>query len=272
MFCEFHWLLLSYEHRRYCQCHACTSAIDLSLKIISHYGEFIGYNVKNFNKLIGKDVIVAHQLLKNEIEQHEYWLVTKNLLKDAPPGNIAEWMEWNSSIKQTESGEMPFHYTQLSLLKKEIKPLTSHQWEIPNRTKVFSVSKEYKTDIITLFHAAGDFNFRAQWQEGIKRIEDIDHFLPRVGMKCRCIMDNGEEVVIYSSSYFYSSDRIEFSETDENKKSSAYFTLEKMENNKIKLTIDLYLKDNIILLTLFNMMKKRISMNYTVNHWRPWRN
>ena len=257
MFCEFHRLLLSYEHRRYCQCHACTSAIDLSLKIISHYGEFTGYNVKNFNKLIGKDVIVAHQLLKNEIEQHEYWLVTKNLLKDAPPGNIAEWMEWNSSIKQTESGEMPFHYTQLSLLKKEIKPLTSHQWEIPNRTKVFSVSKEYETDIITLFHAAGDFNFRAQWQEGIKRIEEIDHFLPRVGMKCRCIMENGGDVVIYSSSYFYSSDRIEFSETDEDKKSSAYFTLEKTDSNKVKLTIDFYLKDNIILLTLFNMMKKK---------------
>ena len=85
MFCEFHRSLIAYEHRRFCQCKACISAIDLTLKVITHYGEFTGYNVKNFNKLIGKDIIVAHQLLKNDIEQHEYWLVTKNLVQDSKP-------------------------------------------------------------------------------------------------------------------------------------------------------------------------------------------
>src|SRR6185295_15111713 len=34
MFCEFHRSLMSYEYRRFCQCKACTSAIDLSLKVI----------------------------------------------------------------------------------------------------------------------------------------------------------------------------------------------------------------------------------------------
>ena len=79
MFCEFHRHLLAYDHRRFCHCKACNSAIDLTLKVITHYGEFTGYSVKNFSKLIGKDVIVAHQLLKNDIDQHEYWLVTKSL-------------------------------------------------------------------------------------------------------------------------------------------------------------------------------------------------
>ncbi len=65
MFCEFHKQLHTYDHRRFCQCKACTGAVDLTLKVITHYGEFTGYNVKNFNKLIGKDIIVAHQLLKN---------------------------------------------------------------------------------------------------------------------------------------------------------------------------------------------------------------
>ena len=67
---------MAYDHRRYCYCKACNAAIDLTLKVITHYGEFVGYSVKHFNKLIGKDVIVAHQLLKNDIELHEYWLVT----------------------------------------------------------------------------------------------------------------------------------------------------------------------------------------------------
>src|SRR5436190_16501123 len=89
MFCTFHSHLIAYEHRRFCQCKACKSAIGLTLKIITHYGEFAGYNVKKFNKLIGKDIIVAHQLLKNDIEQHEYWLVTKNLVHDKPPTELA---------------------------------------------------------------------------------------------------------------------------------------------------------------------------------------
>src|SRR4051812_17004607 len=61
MFVEFHRQLGAYNRLKYCQCRACVSAVNLSLKVITHYGEFTGYNVRNFNKLIGKDIIVAHQ-------------------------------------------------------------------------------------------------------------------------------------------------------------------------------------------------------------------
>src|SRR5438128_9438642 len=50
MFCGFHRNIIAYEQRRFCQCKACISAVNLTLKIITHYGEFTGYNVKNFNK------------------------------------------------------------------------------------------------------------------------------------------------------------------------------------------------------------------------------
>jgi hypothetical protein len=74
--------------------------------VISHYGEFTPLNVQQFNKLIGKDVIVAHQLLKNDIPQHEYWLVTKDL--DNQPAELTQWMHWNKSSKGTENGEISF--------------------------------------------------------------------------------------------------------------------------------------------------------------------
>src|SRR6185503_10875265 len=142
MFCAFHKHLLSYEYRRLCQCKACITAINLTLKVITHYGEFTGYNVRNFKKLIGKDIIVAHQLLKNDIEQHEYWLVTKSLLPDHPPADLAGWMKWNSSIKHTENGDVSFQYTQLSELKNEIVADPTPQLEILKKAKVLSVSKE----------------------------------------------------------------------------------------------------------------------------------
>src|SRR5688572_17933695 len=105
MFLAFHQFLVAYDNRKICQCKACISAVHLSLKVISHYGEFTSLNVRQFNKLIGKDVIIAHQLLKNDIEQHEYWLVTKDLLQNKQPAELAQWMHWDSSIKQTEGGD-----------------------------------------------------------------------------------------------------------------------------------------------------------------------
>jgi hypothetical protein len=244
MFTEFHRHLSAYDQRKYCQCNACLAAINLTLKVITHYGEFTGYNVKNFSKLIGKDVIVAHQLLKNEIEQHEYWLVTRNLLKDDAPTGFTKWMQWNSSAKQTENGEIPFHYTQLSHLKNNIPPEPFEQLDFSEKSKMLSFSKVYETDIITLFHATGDFNNRSRWLEGVKSVEEVNHFLPRLGMRCRCVLENGE-TYIYSSSYSFSPEKIEFSETDEKKKSTVYFTLEQTGNNKTKLTIDFYQKKNI---------------------------
>jgi hypothetical protein len=257
MFCLFHKSLMAYDKSKYCQCKACTSAAGLSLKVITHYGEFTGYNVKNFSKLIGKDVIVAHQLLKNDIEQHEYWLVTKGLLDDHPPADFTKWMNWNGSMKQTEAGEIHFHYTQLSQLKDEISDEPLPQLDLSGKKEVYTVSKEYDTDIITLFHAAGAFEYRHRWWEGVKKVEELTHFLPRIGMRSTWTMDSGK-VLYYSSSYSYADDRIEFSETDDRGDQVTCFTLRKIADDKTGFTITVYKTANWItnFLSKFSDQKK----------------
>lgn len=261
MFCEFHRNIIAYDHSRFCQCKACISAVNLTLKIITHYGEFTGYNVKNFNKLIGKDIIVAHQLLKNDIDKHEYWLVTDTVLGNDAPAGFAKWMTWNSSAKKTENGEIFFHYTQLSDLRNEISPDPYPQSDLSKKVKALSITRDYDTDIITLFHATGDFSLRSRWQEGVKSVEEVNHFLPRVGTRSRFISDNGQSSV-YASSYSYSSERIEFSETDEQTKNSVFYTLEKKTAGKTKLTVDFYVKKNIIGQLLFNLKKRKLEATF----------
>jgi hypothetical protein len=255
MFREFHRNIVWYDNRRYCQCKACVAAVGLTLKVITHYGEFTEYNVKSFNKLIGRDVIVAHQLLKNDIEQHEYWLITKNLNEEKPKGP-AQWMNWNTSAKQTESGEVPFHYTFLTQLKNEIPADALPALDLSKKVKVLSVCTEYETDLITLFHATGDFNFRHRWMEGVVKVEEMSHFLPRVGMKCRSIMDNGE-AMIYASSYSYNNNGIDFSETEEKSKNITYYSLEKINERKTKLTMSFYLDKNFASVILFKTLRKK---------------
>jgi hypothetical protein len=256
MFCAFHQNLMAYEQHRYCQCKACTSASALTLKVITHYGEFAGYSIKNFNKLIGKDVIVAHQLLKNDIPQHEYWIITRNLSGDIQPTGFAHWMLWNSSVKHLETGDIPFHYTQLGRLKDAIVPEGPDLFSLEKKVKVLSVEKEYDTDIITLFHATGDFQYRGRWLEGVKEVELVSHFLPRVGMKCRVKLAD-KEFFIYSSSYRYQDEHIEFSETDEQKTSTTWFTLQRLGRKRTKLTLDFYLTGSLVAQLAFRLFRKR---------------
>src|SRR5689334_13434266 len=42
MFCEFHRRLIIYDNHRFCYCAACNTAAELTLKVITHYGEFTG--------------------------------------------------------------------------------------------------------------------------------------------------------------------------------------------------------------------------------------
>ena len=256
MFWDFHRHLNSYERGRFCQCRACISAINLTLKVVTHYGEFTDYSVKNFNKLIGKDVIVAHQLLKNDIEQHEYWLVTKNLLPDNPPQDLAQWLQWNTSTKQIETREIPFHYTQLSRLKEVMPPDPLPVLELSQKVKVLSVSREYETDIITLFHATGDLRYRSQWQEGVKAIEDVEYILPRIGMRFQSVQESGKSIGYYSSCSYHP-EHIEFSETDEKSERTTYYILEKNGDQHTKLTIQIFLKKSPAAKLLFQVTQKK---------------
>lgn len=255
MFCAFHRHLAIYEVRKYCQCKACTTAIQLSLKVISHYGEFTDYTVKNFTKLIGKDVIVAHQLLKNDIEKHEYWLVTEDLLPKPNAAGFPNWMHWDSGSKETESGAVEFQYAQLSPLKKQLPPELPQDFGLASKTKMFSVSDEFDADLVTLFHATGDFEYRHRWMEGIKAVEEFDHLLPRVGMRCRFSSDSGP-IEIIASSYFFDPGKIQFSETEMQKGYAYHYTLDKMEPGKTRLTIDFYIRNNLLERLYFSISKK----------------
>ncbi len=257
MFREFHQHLISYDNRKICQCKACISAVDLTLKVITHYGEFTPLTVQRFNKLIGKDVIVAHQLLKNDIAQHEYWLVTNELLQDKQPAQFARWMHWDSGTKQTENGEISFQYTQLGSLKNDI-PLPSTQPDISDKIKMLSVSKDYAIDIKTLCYTIVHFEFRHLWYAGIKAIDEVEHFLPGIGSHHRHMLENGETELMYISSFVYDPEgKTIFSETSEKDKRSVYFIAEKTGEHSSRFTLEIYFQPNVIKQTLFNLLEKK---------------
>lgn len=256
MFCAFHAHLRAYESRRFCQCKACNTAINLTLKVITHYGEFTGYRVKNFSKLIGKDVIVAHQLLKNDIDDHEYWLITDNVIGDGTSLNITDWMNWDVKSKATEGGEVVFHYTQLTALKNDVELPQSEALDLSDKACVVSASREYETDIKRLFYTAVHFEFRKRWLEGVKEIDEVSEFLPGVGTRHRCVLDNGQMMKFTSSFNYDPARRIDFSETDEKKRGTINFILENIGLNRTRLTLEYLVSRDWIAIAKFRLLKQ----------------
>ena len=93
-------------------------------------------------------------------------------------------------------------------------------------------------------------------------MEELYHFLPRVGMKWKSITDKGE-VGMYASSYTFSPDKIEFSETDEKKRTAVYFTLENSGKQRTRLTLDFYIAKDIATQIAFRLKEKKLKETYS---------
>jgi len=87
----------------------------LGLKIILHYGEEVGLvPVGKRIKLIGEDVITAHRLLKNDIPDDEYILISEGLLSKFGANEKEYPIDWGTYkqgfIHEEHLGEIKFKY------------------------------------------------------------------------------------------------------------------------------------------------------------------
>lgn len=257
MFCNFHKYIKQYEERRICDCKACEQAKELTLKVITHQGEFSTYTVKEFNKLIGKDVIKAHQLLKNDIPLHEYWLVTDDIYHQENKTNLPEWMEWKEGKKQDDTNEIGFHYSLLTPLRNNISPEPADRFGIKGSSKmVISARKEFDVDIDKMFKTVADLSLRPQWMEGVKAIENITTKIPQVGTAHNCII-NGKVNLSITSGFNKDEKTIILEETDNKRLGTFQMVLEKKDDHTTLLSCNLIMKNNPLVLVVFNLFMKK---------------
>ena len=91
---------------------------QLGLKVIIHYGKISTTNIKGRTKLIGQDVIVVHKLLKNNVREDEYILLSENYLKkinNYDPSNFFDWAKLKDGSETYEFiGEVKYKYIRLT--------------------------------------------------------------------------------------------------------------------------------------------------------------
>lgn len=105
IFLKFHEKLGQILTHNHCTCGACSESHRLSLKFIVHFGVINKIKIGKYNKLFGRDLIIAHRLLKNSLNQKEYILLSENYTKATPSTN--NYADMTGIIEGTEDlGEL----------------------------------------------------------------------------------------------------------------------------------------------------------------------
>ncbi len=112
--------------------HKYLSKNQLGLKVIVHFGPISIANIKGRIKLLGGDVIVAHKLLKNSIDEVNYILLTKKYLaKIRGTKKLAQYFHWEKLHPGKEEfehiGEVEYYYITMDKLEiiNQAKPKIS---------------------------------------------------------------------------------------------------------------------------------------------------
>lgn len=185
MFINFHSHLRSYDSYRICQCGACSIASNLSLKFIAHLGMFDFIRIKNIEKLYGEDVILAHKLLKNDIENREYLLLSENLIQAFPDKypvlikNSPELLEGSTNYKTL--GEVAYWYILLDPLHNEVKelPVIVHPDKTSNPVHYSGFIDATKEKV---FEIASNLDYRLKINRSASSLDYEKERINRVGL------------------------------------------------------------------------------------------
>jgi len=232
MFLDFHNHLVDYEHRRVCHCGACSAASQLSLKFIAHEGDVSVIKIKDRENLYGNDVILAHKLLKNDVQSDEYLLVTDAISEKSELKNI-QTLDWaklqNGQSTYENYGEIPYNFIPLNPLQAQVKE--PEPLRMPEKMKVPDTVERY-IDVPPdrLFQLVSDLALKESWVKGVDKLEFKKDHVNRVGDTHVCVIDQ-KDFEFETVSNDFGKDKLVYGERIHNfdlfKEFSTYFVIGK---------------------------------------------
>lgn len=265
MFTDFHMHLKKYDTHRVCNCGACSTASNLALKFVAHYGDITINTIRQYKKLFGKDVIVAHRLLKNNIDSHEYSLFTENLLHADQTWQELNEYSWSSvehAEQEYDSGKVGYAYMFLDPLKEQLPPLVTEDFSLKGmKAKILETGITINAPLEIVFNVVADIPWRAKWiPETLEEFTDMNSKLTQTGQTHKCLV-NGP--VIISHDYSVSENVITFTETDDKKTYCVVYELRKIDDLSTQLKASTFIKKNFFKEVMFKLfMKKKVESLY----------
>ncbi|MGV3538911.1 MAG: DUF2652 domain-containing protein [Rufibacter sp.] len=187
----------------------------LTLKIVVHYGRISITQIRDFTKLMGTDVIVAHRLLKNNIEGAEYVLLTEEYLKTQSPVAVEKSFSWSQlkvGVNQYEHlGEVQYRYAFLTPLRLLVTdPEAEHTHE--NYPNTFCLKAKITAPEELVLRVLQNYRLKPMWMHKVKRVQYDTKKINRIGTNYLCEMEKGGSIEMQTLQCRKTESRIEFIE------------------------------------------------------------
>lgn len=190
IFRQFHRHLLYYKRDRVCDCGACSSSERLSLKFIVHFGSFQEYVIGERVKLFGKEVILSHRLMKNQLDSHEYILISGLPEQEQINADFAYLDFQEASESYEDIGKVKIWYKTLGSFRENLDPIPPRSpLVIPTVPLTDCVA--IKSDTVYLIRAVTEPEHRLRWMNHLKKIELKEHRINRIQTSHECLLDQG---------------------------------------------------------------------------------
>jgi len=251
MFTRFHAHLKLYEHQRICPCGACKNAVDLTLKIIVHFGDVTGIAIKEHKKLFGKNVILLHRLLKNNLNRKEYVLFTEGLVDQTEHPHLPGWYMPQRSSEQYDVGEVQFYFSDLSDLHKKVL-VDLPVYNSSAKTYVaFAEEEVIAAPMEKLFETLITMQQREKFSGGEKQNDAI----LKIGEQHPCLITRNNNVNV-TESVKMEPENIEMVEMNKNGIAGYRYILKKISPEETNLSIQMLIKKNPLYKLVFSIAIK----------------
>ena len=255
MYLDFHTYLKNFEYRRVCQCGACAGASGITLKMVAHFGAAGSMQVKDQVKFIGKDIIIAHRLLKNSVEAREYLLVTQSTLPTLGGADALASFA-NGADAYDSLGTIEYRIKPLDGYLDEVKVDPPAPGGLKNPRKMAQMNRIVDAPIERVYQRLIDLPARMDWIHGVTKVEISGVEKNFIGQTHRCV--RGEEGVALTTTEVKVTDStMELWETDLKKISACRYLLTRLPDGKTDLAVELYVQDNPLVRTIFTLLMKK---------------
>ena len=263
MFTKFHEYLKQLETHRICSCGACSVANDLTIKFVVHYGEVAENHVKDRFVLFGKEVIVAHRLLKNEVPSNSYSLFSNNLMDACDTWEkLSEVVVFSDVIEMEEEydfGKANYSYIELGPLKNQLAEPTIEDYNIKGSTeKLFQVEQVIEAPIDLTFNVLSDYSFRHEYSDRLVDSDMVNHKITQNGSTHRCVIKRDESDPLFvAHDYSFNKNKITFIESSQKQKFTCVYSLTSINKQQTQITMTAFTKPNFFKVLILNLFFKK---------------
>jgi hypothetical protein len=256
MYLDFHSHLKKMEFTRICQCGACAGVGGIALKMVAHFGSAGTMQVKNQQKFIGKDIIIAHRLLKNSVREPEYLLISQpTLSRIGASGPLDSFADGSDAYDNL--GTIEYRIKSLNTYQEDVKVAPPVPVRLKNPRKMSELKRMVDAPMEQVYARLIDLPGRMNWMDGISRVEMSDDQPNQIGKTHRCVLGENEGIAVMTTEIKITDTTMELWETDLKNTCACRYLLTRTAGDKTEIALEFFVRGNLFMQLMYKMMMEK---------------